>query len=52
VEGYEMLSLEQTRHTRGEEENKKKNQVEISQFLHFSYQAGKQEILNCCKYSS
>jgi hypothetical protein len=32
VKGYEILSLEQTRQTRREEENKQRNQIEISQF--------------------
>ena len=32
---YEILSLEQTRRTRREEENKQRNQMEISQFFRF-----------------
>jgi len=38
VKVYEILSLEQTRHSRGEEGNEQRNQMEISQFLDVSYQ--------------
>jgi len=38
VKGKEIISLEQTRLCRGEEENKQRNQMEISQFLDVSYQ--------------
>ena len=41
VRGYEILSLEQTRHTRRDDENKQRNQIEISQFRDFSYQTGR-----------
>lgn len=44
VKGYEFLSLEQIRHTRGGEENKQNNQMEIPQFLDFFISVGKTRV--------